>query len=310
MRRKAREFVGVLALSAMCGWDAGPWFEASAHPAATQATKNISAKIQRAPDDALLYVERARQWRLQHEDDHARRDLRRALRRHPHLAAAHHEWGLLELARGHESPALRQFTAAIEASPTWWRPRHQRGQLLLRRGQRAKAVEDLRVALTHRGSPDDFDAVAHALRQLERDEEAAALLLEGAATTGAVVLATKAIEAYRALGRLEEAMRGLDVAQRLGADPFSMALTAVGLGIQMGAWEWALHEASLREVGLRRSFARRATPHRQAQLDSLEALREEARQLGALAPQDRDALACLPSSFIEHSLPRIGRITP
>jgi tetratricopeptide (TPR) repeat protein len=300
----------LLLLSVVCGWDAGAWFEASAHPAASQATKHLSAKIQEAPDDALLHVERARQWRLQGLKDRARSDLKIALRRQPHLAAAHHEWALLDLATGNNARALRRFSTAIHAAPTWWRPRRQRGALLLRRGKVAEAVEDLRVVLAQRESPDDFAALADALWELERGEEAAALLLEGATTKGSAVLAVRAMEAYRALGWYAEAMRALDLAERLGTDPYSAAVAAVQLGIQMGGWDWAFGEASRRGEALQRSSNQRATAHRQAQLALLNALRDEARQLGALNPQDHDARACLPKSSIEISLSRKNRPLP
>ncbi|MGB1699110.1 MAG: hypothetical protein ACPHRO_04085, partial [Nannocystaceae bacterium] len=36
-----------------------------AHPAASEAVKALTERIQRLPQDGLLYVERARQWRLE-----------------------------------------------------------------------------------------------------------------------------------------------------------------------------------------------------------------------------------------------------
>ncbi len=310
MKVKGRGLAGALTLTVVCGWDAGEWRDASAHPVASQATRELTAHIQRAPEDALLHVERARQWRLQGFATRARRDLTEALRHHPHLAAAHHEWALLELEEGRDARALRQLTAAIDAAPAWWRPRQQRGRLLLRRGRGVEAVEDLRVVLAQRGSPDDFAAMADALLDLERADEAAVLLLEGAATKGSAVLAMRAMESYRALGWYGDAMRGLDLAERLGADPFSTAVAAVELGMQMGEWQWAFREASRRELALQRSFSRRATSHRRAQLALLDVLRDEAGQLCELEPQDHDALACLPRPFIENSLSRKGRSNP
>ena len=271
------------------------WCDVSAHPVASEATRQLGVQIERAPDDPLLHVERARQWRLQGLPHRARKDLAQALRHRPNLAAAHHEWALLELAGGDDKRALHRLNAAVEAAPRWWRPRQQRGRLLLRQGQGAAAVEDMWVTLAERGSPDDFAAAAEALVSLARPEDAATLLREGAEGNGSVVLAMRAMSSYRDLGWYGDALLALDFAERLGADPFAVAIANVELGMQMGEWNWACGEASRREEALHALFSRRATNHRRERLRLLEGLREDAESLCGLAPRDHAARACLPS---------------
>ena len=217
------------------GLVAGMTATASAHPRTSAAVETWSARIAGSPEEPLLYVERARQWRLLGSHDRAARDLRRAEGLAPDIAATALEWALLERDRGRHDRAVWWASRAATLDPGWWRPRRLRGELSLERGENSQASLDLVWVATRRGEPDDVALAARALERERRGSAAARLLEEAAATRRAPTLALMAADIHARCGDFQASLMAIGLAEALGLDPFTAAVRVAQALLDAGA---------------------------------------------------------------------------
>lgn len=266
---------------------------ASAHPRTSAAVEAWSARIAGSPEEPLLYVERARQWRLLGSHDRAARDLRRAEGLAPDIAATALEWALLERDRGRHDRAVWWASRAATLDPGWWRPRRLRGELSLERGENSQASLDLVWVAMRRGEPDDVALAARALERERRGSAAARLLEEAAATRRAPTLALMAADIHARRGDFQASLMAIGLAEALGLDPFTAAVRVAEALLDDGAYADVSVQQRERAPALERLSARRMTPHRQALHHRLAALVAEASALDSRAASEQRALACL-----------------
>lgn len=265
----------------------------SAHPRTSAAVESWSSRIASSPEEPLLYVERARQWRLLGAHGQAARDLRRAERLGPEIAAISLEWALLERDRGRDDRAAAWASRAATLDPGWWRPRRLRGELSLKQGEVSQASLDLVWVATSRGEPDDVALAAHALEREHRGRAAARLLEEAAVARRAPTLALMAADVHVRSGDFAASFTAIELAESLGLDPFTAAVRVVEALLEAGAYRDAGVEERERAPALERLSARRMTPHREELHRRFAALAEEASALESRAVSEQRALACL-----------------
>jgi tetratricopeptide (TPR) repeat protein len=179
----------------------------------------LTARIERQPSDASLYLKRGDQYRYQGNWSDARADYRRARRIDPALDVVDLRLGALFLDRGEPRRAKKSLDAYLARRPRDLLGLRLRSRAFRQLGMPLAAAEDMRRGIDlcvppHRPEPDDYLERARAFEAAGGDHlgEAILALDEGIAALGPIVsLQLPAIELDVQVGRFEDALRRVDV---------------------------------------------------------------------------------------------------
>ena len=189
------------------------------HESVEDQLADLTARIDRQPDDPWLHLRRGDQYRFRGDWRKARADYRRARRIDPALDIVDLRLGTLHLDQGHLRRAKAALDRYLARRPGDIEGLRTRARALSRLGMPLAAADDLRRAIAaftppRRPEPDDYLERARAFEDAGPDYNDAAILAldEGMAALGPIVsLQFPAIDLDLRAGRVEEALRRLDV---------------------------------------------------------------------------------------------------
>lgn len=229
---------------------------AAAHGTYHDLVAMVSAKIEKEPDNAELYVKRSR-LHLEHEDWKAVLiDLERADRLAPGMLESDLVRGEALALAGHWEAALAVLNDLLKAHADQPQGLLQRARVLKQLKQDEPCLNDYRLALekTPHPEPDLFNEAAEALMACGHGEEAVQVLQRGLKAFGAVPsLVLKAMEIETAAGHYDAALSRIDAMQKTAPRPEPWMAKRAQLLTQAGrheasraAWQaLAMHLAAL-----------------------------------------------------------------
>jgi tetratricopeptide (TPR) repeat protein len=264
-----------------------------AHPGHAEAKRRIGETMQARPDDAHLFVERARHERLEGNPLAARRDLAAAAKLEPDNAALAFELAELAHLEGDDELALEHLNRSIARDPRWWRPWRLRAQLLEETGRAAEAVEAYFELLERRPRPDTYLRAA-ALLEAEGAGVLAERVLAEASLSGSIASRLAHVELLRRLGWHENAADRVAEFRQREPEVLVWAELAVEVELDLGRSADALERLEEARGLARTLIQRKPTAMRLAALESLDATHDFLLAYRRASDLERRALACLP----------------
>lgn len=237
---------------------------AQAHPDLEWQISKITERIEAAPRDAQLYLQRGELHREHRDWPAAEADFRRARALQPDLAAVDFYIGQLKLDADLPKQAKKALDRFLAKEPDHARARIARARALVRLGQPLAAVRDYDRALEargkdHRPAPTYYLERAHALADAGPEH-------------------------------VDEAVRGLDEGLELLGKPVTLQLYAIELDVKRGR-----HDAALARLAQIASRANRQESWLMRRGEILESAGRVAEARSAYAAA-LDALGKLPAS--------------
>ncbi len=276
--RCARMLPLILVLVAATTMTSSP---AAGHGAIHEQIVAVTKRIEAEPGQAGLYLQRAELYRVDRSWDEALNDYDRA-------SALDAELAVVDLARAEmlleaERPeaALRSIDAHLRARPDGYKGRIARARILTRLERKKAAAAEFRRAVAvldpaARPDPEDFLDQARAFAAVGRLDEALRGLEEGMTRLGRLVaLELLAIELERADGRVDSALGRVEA--------------FAARSPRKETW-WVLRGEILGQAG-RSEEARRAFEEALAAIESLPAGRRATRRTSELEERVRSELA-------------------
>jgi len=203
---------------------------ARAHPGPHHDIERLTAAIALSPDDAALYIERARNYRLDGQVSASLADCDRAASLDGDERAIWLERGLTLAALGRDAEAEAELTQFCESGPPTYEALAERGRIRERSGRNEPALADFTAALGIDGNVQLYLHRGKLQESMGRIEDAAAGYREGLARR-------------RGAAKLRAALLRVEIArQRYDA---ALALIDESLGRSAVKTHWHLQRAEV-----------------------------------------------------------------